>query len=346
MGPISVLLMAALTFSLVGCFLVLRNMAMLADALSHTILLGIVLMFLAVYDLDSPLLQVGAALFGMVTVNLIEFLVKRFGLKADAATGLVFPLFFSLAVILISIFLRNVHLCVDTVIMGEVLFTPLNTITLFGYAFPLAFVQLFVVFVAAGIFILLNFQQLKISTFDPQFAAASGITVVILHHFFMFLVSITMVVSFNAVGSILVISFLVAAPLSAFLLTKDLKKMLLAALLIGCLNAVVGGYLAEVLNVSMSGMCAVVAFVVFLLIWLGNPRGLLGKLWSVRRQKQRCSERLLLEELAKGQLTMAEIMAAFDWSEKQTIRFLRRMSKQTEVRWSQDLVWVADGSQK
>lgn len=99
-----ILLLTALALGLPGLILVLKNMAMTADALSHTILLGIVLAYFVTKDLNSPFLIVSAAFFGLLTIAVIERLSRHKGLREDAATGLVFPLFFSLAVLLISRF--------------------------------------------------------------------------------------------------------------------------------------------------------------------------------------------------------------------------------------------------
>ena len=95
---------AAAACALVGVFLVLRSMAMMADAISHTVLLGIVLLFFVVMDLQSPWLLIGAAAMGLITVSLVEALNRTRLVKQDAAIGLVFPALFSLAVILISRF--------------------------------------------------------------------------------------------------------------------------------------------------------------------------------------------------------------------------------------------------
>ena len=122
-------LIAVLTASacaLLGVFLVLRSMAMMADAISHTVLLGIVLVFFVVQDLQSPWLLVGAAATGLITVTLVEMLNRTRLVKEDAAIGLVFPALFSLAVILISRFARGVHLDVDAVLLGELAFAPFD----------------------------------------------------------------------------------------------------------------------------------------------------------------------------------------------------------------------------
>ncbi|MFN2278959.1 MAG: metal ABC transporter permease, partial [Candidatus Promineifilaceae bacterium] len=93
-------IVTAVACALPGVFLVLRRMAMMSDAISHTVLLGIVIAFFIVQDINSPLLIFGAALMGVLTVTLVELLHRTKLVKEDAAIGLVFPALFSLAVIL------------------------------------------------------------------------------------------------------------------------------------------------------------------------------------------------------------------------------------------------------
>jgi manganese/zinc/iron transport system permease protein len=115
------LLITGIACAILGCFLVLRKLSMITDALAHSILLGIVLAFLITKDLNSPILFIGAGLFGIFTVFSIELLSSTRLVKSDDAVGIIFPLFFSLAVILISTFARNVHLDIDIVLMGQVI---------------------------------------------------------------------------------------------------------------------------------------------------------------------------------------------------------------------------------
>ncbi len=109
-----------------GCFLVLRKMAMMSDAISHSVLLGIVLMFFAIKTLHSPLLIISATLAGLTTVYLTELLISSKQLKKDAAIGLIFPLFFAVAIVLINQFANNIHIDQDSVIIGEIAFTPFD----------------------------------------------------------------------------------------------------------------------------------------------------------------------------------------------------------------------------
>ncbi|WP_016897312.1 metal ABC transporter permease [Aerococcus viridans] len=277
MGGLSVVMITAVSCALLGVFLVLKNMAMVADALSHTVLLGIVLGYFIAGDLDSPILFVGAALFGVMTVYAIEYVVNKFAIQSDAATGLVFTLLFALAIILISKYARNVHLDVDVVLSGEVVFATLNTMEIFGILVPISFTRMFVMLVINLAFVAVTYQQLKVSIFDPVYAKSIGVAVGFLNLVLMTLVSITTVVAFDTVGAILVISLMVAPALSAHLLSKRLSIMLLVALLYGVINSVLGYYVAIYFNVSISGTIAFAGFVTFLLTLLFAPNGLIGK---------------------------------------------------------------------
>lgn len=284
MGALSVVMITAVSCALLGVFLVLKNMAMVADALSHTVLLGIVLGYFIAGDLDSPILFVGAALFGVMTVYAIEYVVNKFAIQSDAATGLVFTLLFALAIILISKYARNVHLDVDVVLSGEVVFATLNTMEIFGIQVPISFARMFVMLVINLAFVTVTYQQLKVSIFDPVYAKSIGVAVGFLNLVLMTLVSITTVVAFDTVGAILVISLMVAPALSAHLLSKRLSIMLLVALLYGVINSVLGYYVAIYFNVSISGTIAFAGFVTFLLTLWFAPNGLIGK--RFKRAKQ------------------------------------------------------------
>lgn len=284
MGALSVVMITAVSCALLGVFLVLKNMAMVADALSHTVLLGIVLGYFIAGDLDSPILFVGAALFGVMTVYAIEYVVNKFAIQSDAATGLVFTLLFALAIILISKYARNVHLDVDVVLSGEVVFATLNTMEIFGIQVPISFARMFVMLGINLAFVTVTYQQLKVSIFDPVYAKSIGVAVGFLNLVLMTLVSITTVVAFDTVGAILVISLMVAPALSAHLLSKRLSIMLLVALLYGVINSVLGYYVAIYFNVSISGTIAFAGFVTFLLTLLFAPNGLIGK--RFKRAKQ------------------------------------------------------------
>ncbi|MFN3983231.1 MAG: metal ABC transporter permease [Caldilinea sp.] len=289
---------AAAACALVGVFLVLRSMAMMADAISHTVLLGIVLIFFVVQDLQSPWLLIGAAAMGLLTVSLVEALNRTKLVRQDAAIGLVFPALFSLAVILISRYARGVHLDVDMVIMGELALAPFDRVTIFGLDLPHALVTLTAILLINVAFIVIFYKELKLATFDPALAAALGFSPALLHYGLMALVSVTAVGAFDAVGAILVVALIVTPAASAYLLTDDLRNMLLLSVAIGAGSALAGYWLARLLDANIAGSMATMTGVIFLVIFMLAPqRGLLARLRRQARQRWRFAQTMLLIHL-------------------------------------------------
>ncbi|MCK4030291.1 metal ABC transporter permease [Streptococcus iners] len=251
-----ILLAVGSSCGLIGSVLVVRNQAMLADALSHSVLLGIVLGFFVSHSLDSPLLLFGAAVFGLLTVLAIEGLHTR-KLAQDAATGLLFTFFFALAVILISLFARNVHLDLDMVLMGEVLFAPLNRLDFLGLSLPLALVKSVGLLLVLLVFFSFKFQALTLYLLDKEQAKLQGIATKRLELGLIFLVSLTTVSSFEAVGSMAVIVFLLAPSMAALPWSKHFCQFLVLGQCCAILMIVLGFGLASWLDLTMSGTCSV-----------------------------------------------------------------------------------------
>lgn len=289
-----VLLITSTSCALIGTFLVLRNLSMISDAISHSVLLGIVLAFFVTRDISSPLLILGAALFGILTVLAIELVAGTGLVKNDDAVGIIFPLFFSLAVILITKYARNVHLDTDIVLMGEVIMAPLNRVYLGGISLPKAAVQMGILLAVNCAFIKVFFKELKITAFDREYATLAGFSSTFLFYGLMSLSSLTAVAAFDAVGAILVVSFLITPGASAYMVTKDLKQMLWLAVLYAALNSLAGYVLALLFQVSMSGMTAAVAGGSFFLTFLLHRDGLVTALIKRRRRKKQFRLDLML----------------------------------------------------
>lgn len=270
-----------------GTFLVLRRMSMMSDAISHTVLLGIVIAFFITKSITSPLLFIGAAIMGVITVFLVEMLHRTNLIREDAAIGLVFPAIFSVAVLLISRFAGDVHIDTDAVLLGELAFAPFNRIKLGGVDIgPEALYVSGIILVVNLFFIIVFYKELKLATFDPALAAALGFAPVAIHYGLMALVSITAVGSFDAVGSILVVAFMITPPAAAYLLTDRLSRMLVYSSLIGIFSAVSGYWLAHLLDASIAGSMATMTGVSFLTVYLFAPeRGLVAL--ARRRKNQR-----------------------------------------------------------
>lgn len=272
------LIVAALSCSVLGVFLVLRRQSMLTDAISHSVLLGIVLAFFITKSLDSPFLLVSASISGLVAVLAIEKLGSSKYVKKDDAVGIIYPMFFSIAVILISRYAKNAHLDTDIVLLGEVIFVSLDTYNIFGMEIAKSFVNLSLMFLVNITFIKLFFKELKVATFDIVFAKTIGIPTGFLFYSIMVLTSVTSVMSFNAVGSILVVSFFITSASIGLLLGKSLSNTLIITCIFAIINSIEGFTLAYYLNVSMSGMVAFISMVNFLLtIAIKNMKGKLNE---------------------------------------------------------------------
>ena len=279
--------LVAVTCAIPGTFLVLRKMALISDAISHSILPGLVIGFFISHDLGSPLLIVMAALSGVITVILVEFIQKTKLVKEDTAIGLVFPALFSIGVILIAKNANDVHLDTDVVLLGELAFAPFDRLLLNGM--DLGPKSLWIIGTILLITILLLFtffKELKISTFDVGLATSLGFSPAILHYGLMSIASVTTVGAFDAVGAILVVALMIAPAATAYLLTNNLKKMLLLSVFFGVFSAITGYWLAHWIDASISGSMTTVLGMVFLLVYLFAPnKGLLSVLYRNKQQQ-------------------------------------------------------------
>ena len=266
--------LVAISCGILGSFLILRKMAMVSDAISHAVLPGIVIAFLLGGDMDSIWMVVGAGLIGILTTFLIEFFHQKGKLQTDASIGVTFTWLFALGVILISYYAGDAHIDEDCVLYGEIAYAPLDLIylengTILG---PKAIIVLSAVLIAILVFVLVAWKEFFITTFDPAFAISVGISGTLWHYVLMSLVSLTTVASFESVGAILVVAFLVTPAATAYLITTDLKKMIVLSCLFGIASAIGGYYLAVVIDGSIAGAMATVAGLIFGLTFFMQKR--------------------------------------------------------------------------
>ncbi len=237
---IFVLMGISASSALVGTFLVLRKMTMLANSLSHTILVGIVVAFFFTHagvlggdqthqePIHIELMLVAALMMGLITSFLTELLTKVARLQEDASTGLVFTTLFALGLILVTLLTRNAHIGAE-VVLGNVDALHYNDIQLVSV----------ILLINVGLF-LLFFKEYQITTFDPKLAAALGISPIFFNYLLMTQVSTTAIGAFRAVGVLMVLAFITGPVLCARLLTNTLKHLLLLAVGIGILASVIG----------------------------------------------------------------------------------------------------------
>jgi len=262
---------------IIGVLLILRRMAMMADAISHTVLLGIVVAFLVTRELQGLPMLIGAIIAGLLTAFLVQWL-HSLDVQLDAAMGIVFTSLFALGVILISTSIGNAHLDVQHALMGEITFIPWEKtmLPLIGEV-PKATAMLGFVSIIIITIITLFYKEWKITTFDPLLASSLSIPVLFMHYLFMSLVSITTVASFDAVGAILVVAMLITPAASSYLWTDRLPVMLVLSPFFGVVAAVGGYYLAAWIDTSISGSMAFATGILFLISFFFAPKGILAK---------------------------------------------------------------------
>ncbi|MCF6345259.1 MAG: metal ABC transporter permease [Thiomicrorhabdus sp.] len=265
--------LVAAACALVGVFLILRRQALMGDAISHSVLLGIVLAYLITDSRALPIMLGGAVIIGLLTAWLSDTLNRVGKLQSDASIGIVFTLFFAIGIILVSLYTGQIDLDQECVLYGEIAFIPFDTLHIGGgenlndgvNIGPRAFWAITVVFVIVLVSIIVAFNRLQTVAFHPKLALSLGINIVFWHYFLMTLVSMTTVASFDAVGAILVVALLVIPASSAYLISKSLKTMLWFAVGYSQASVAIGYTLAYQLDSSISASIAVSAGILLFL---------------------------------------------------------------------------------
>ncbi len=266
-------LVTALACVLPGTFLLLRGNALICDALSHAILFGIVITFLIVRNIKSPIIFFGAVISGLATAYLTEQLAGNKKIDHDAAIGLIFPFLFSIAVLCINLFAHNVHLDTDAVLLGELIFAPLDTWYYQGYNLgPCALWNMTVILFCNALCIWYFFKELQLITFDPVYAASLGLRPKMFEYLIMTLTTITILQAFYVTGSILVISLMITPCATAFLLTYNIKQMITLSCLLAIIATLAGFLLAHMLDSSIAGSISCMNGLLFCMTLIGQQK--------------------------------------------------------------------------
>ncbi len=327
--------LVAASCGFLGCFLVLRRLAMLGDALSHALLLGIVGAFLATSSRAVLPLFVGAVIVGLLTTFFVQSLAQG-GVQGDAAIGVTFTSLFALGVVLVSLFAGDVDLDLECVLYGEILYTPFDIL-------KVGMVELGprAVWVNGGLALLnllvvgMLYKELKLCSFDPAMAAAVGINVPVMHYLLMGLVSVTTVGAFESVGAILVVAMLIVPGATAYLLTDRLERMLGIAIGVGILSSVFGYFIAQRLDCSIAGAMAAVCGVLFAAAFFFSPsHGVLIRTLARQRLRKRVAEEDLLlwavrrrEVAADGPFSARDISSGQGWLPTEATNVARRLER-------------------
>ncbi|MEK6674595.1 MAG: metal ABC transporter permease [Planctomycetota bacterium] len=336
---------AAASCALLGNFLLLRKLSMMGDAISHAVLPGIATAFLLTQSRSGVVMLIGAAVVGLLTAAVTEW-IHGFG-KVDesASMGVVFTTLFAMGLILIVRAADAVDLDPGCVLFGAIELVPLDTVSLACWTVPRSVVTLTIVLTLDVAFVLFFFKELKISAFDPALATSLGISARLMHYLLVIMVAVTTVASFEAVGSILVIAMLVVPAATAHLLTDRLGPMLVVSVVTAVFSAVAGHLGAitvplwfGVTDTSTSGMIAVAAGCCFFCALFVAPRhGVLSRiarrlLLAWRILSEDCLGLLYRLEEIKATATSAELRS---WIQRAGgIRFWMSALSLRALQWS------------
>jgi manganese/zinc/iron transport system permease protein len=273
---------AAMACAIVGCFLVLRRMSLMGDAISHAVLPGIVGAFLLAGSLQAMPVFIGCAAVGVITALLSDLIHRRGRVESGAAMGVVFTILFASGVIMLEAAGgRNVHLDAECVLYGHmegVIWpdaprSPADLFTAAAWAsFPHQVTTLAITLLANIVFIAIFFKELRIVSFDPGLAAAQGIPPALMHYLLMTFVAITTVAAFEAVGSILVVAMFIVPALTAHLLTDRLWLMLVLSAAAAFAASIAGYAASAAWSVNAAGMIGVALGALLVITGLLSPR--------------------------------------------------------------------------
>jgi manganese/zinc/iron transport system permease protein len=270
----------AASCGLIGNYLILRRMALVGDAISHSILPGIAVAFLFSNSRGTIPMMIGALAAGFFTTFIIEIIHRKTRVKQDAAIGIAFTTLFAIGVILISLFASRIDLDQECVLYGEIAFVNLSPdrVELFGKDLgPVPVVRMGILTVLTILGIWCFYKELLVSSFDPGLAVSLGINAALVHYSLMSWLSVVVVSAFESVGAILVIAMLILPGATGTLLSERLPVVMLWTVISSAISSFVGIHLATWLNCSMAGAMVVVASGLFVLAWCVSPLDGLGR---------------------------------------------------------------------
>lgn len=244
----------------VGCFIILRSMSLMGDAISHAVLPGVALSFILGINFF-----IGAIVFGLLASIIITFIKENSIIKGDTAIGITFSSFLALGVILIGV--ANSSTDLFHILFGNILAVQDSDkwITIIVSIIVLAVIVLF-------------FKELLITSFDPVLAKTMGMNVNAYHYLLMVLLTLVSVTAMQSVGTILIVAMLITPAATAYLYAKSLKTMIVMASAIGALTSVIGLFLGYTLNIAAGSSIVITSTILFFINFFFSPRqGLLTK---------------------------------------------------------------------
>ena len=238
----------------VGCFIILRSMSLMGDAISHAVLPGVALSFMLGINFF-----IGAIVFGLLASFIITFIKENSVIKGDTAIGITFSSFLALGVILIG--LANSSTDLFHILFGNILAVQDSDMWL---TLGVSGLVLFLI----GLF----FKELLLTSFDPILAKTMGINVNFYHYLLMGMLTLVSVTAMQSVGTILIVAMLITPAATAYLFTSSLKSMMLLASTLGALTSVLGLFLGYSFNIAAGSSIVLTSTIIFLVSFFLSPK--------------------------------------------------------------------------
>ncbi len=252
----------------IGILLIIRRLALVGDAISHSVLPGIVIVAVLFQSLTGPMVMIGAMIAGFVTTLLIEWVHRYSRIKPDAAIGIIFVSMFALGVVMLSQIGGAVHLDADCVLFGDI-----SEVAMPGQGLvPPQITQSAIVLLLTMALTLIFYKEILVSAFDPILATSVGIKAQWLHYGKMAWLSVVVVSAFESVGSVIVVAMLIIPGAFALLLTRRLWRALLLSLVHAAVSSVLGYHVALWLNTNAPATVVSVGLLLFVLAWFCSPQ--------------------------------------------------------------------------
>lgn len=261
-------IMVGIICGVIGCFIILRGMALMGDAISHAVLPGVAISYMLGVNFFF-----GAVISGVITAIAIGFVSQNSRIKHDTSIGIMFTAAFASGIIIITMLKSSTDLY--HILFGNVLAVRSSDmwITLAISLIVLGAVYLFL-------------KELLVTSFDPTMGAAYGLPVRFIHYFLMTLLTMVTVASLQTVGIVLVVAMLITPAAAAYLLTERLWVMIFLASGIGVISSITGLYFSFTYNLASGATIVISSTVIFILVFLFSPKhGLIWKTLKVKKKR-------------------------------------------------------------
>ena len=266
--------LVALSCGLIGTFIVLRKLALMGDAISHSILPGLVAGIIIFQSKAIFPMFIGACFAGLLCSFCIEWLQTKTPLKPDAALGLTFTSFFALGVLAVSQMGHHVHIDAECLLYGEIGMIPLlENISVGSVSFgPYPIGIMVIITIMIILMLVIFYRQLLVTSFDQALSISLGFPLKKIHYALMTLLALTIVSAFEAVGVILVVAMLVFPSTTASFFFTRIPAILIFTLPLSIIYSFGGFFLARWMDCSIAGAMVVVAVFCFLSAWIISVR--------------------------------------------------------------------------